>query len=88
MSVSKLAAFSAALLLALGLPLAAGAKEESKIQVLLSGSSGPSNGKAKGRSDGKLQSTFTESQATFQVHAKQLDPLGEYHLLARLCDPS
>jgi hypothetical protein len=44
MSVSKLVAVSAALLLALGLPLAAGAKEESKIQVLLSGSSGPSNG--------------------------------------------
>ena len=86
MSISKLAAVSAALLLALGLPLAAGAKEESKIQVLLSGDSSPSNGKGKGRSDGKMQSTFTETQATFQVHAKQLDPLGEYHLLARRSD--
>jgi len=85
MSISKLAAVSAALLLALGLPLVAGAKEESKIQVLLSGDSDPGNGngKAKGRSDGKMQSTFTESQATFQVHAKQLAPLGEYELLAR-----
>ena len=50
MSVSKLAAVSAALLLALGLPLVAGAKEESKIQVLLlGGDSSPSNGKAKAK---------------------------------------
>jgi hypothetical protein len=83
MSVSKLAAVSAALLLVLGLPLAAGAKEEAKIQVLLVDDSNPSNGKGKGRSDGKMQSTFTEQQATFQVHVKQLIPGGSYELRAR-----
>ena len=83
MSVSKLAAVSAALLLALGLALAAGAKEESKIQVLLADDSSPSNGNGKGRSDGKMQSTFTEGQATFQVNVKQLVPDGIYQVLAR-----
>jgi len=83
MSVSKLAAVSAALLLVLGLPLAAGAKEESKIQVLLVDDSSPSNGNGKGRNDGKMQSTFTEGQATFQVNAKQLVPDRIYQVLAR-----
>lgn len=83
MSFSKLVAVSAALLLALGLPLAAGAKEESKIQVLLSDDSSPSNGNGKGRSDGKMQSTFTEAQATFQVNVKELVPDRVYQVLAR-----
>ena len=30
-----------------------------------------------------MQSTFTETQATFQVHAKQLEPEVDYQLLAR-----
>jgi hypothetical protein len=83
MPASKLAALSAALLLALGLPLAAGAKEESKIQVPLVDDSSPGNGNGKGRNDGKLHSTFTESQATFQVHAKQLAPDADHAVLAR-----
>lgn len=83
MSVSKLVAVSAALLLALGLPFAAGAKEESKIQVPLVDDSSPGNGKGKGRNDGKLHSTFTEGQATFHVHVKQLVPDRVYQVLAR-----
>jgi hypothetical protein len=90
MSFSKLAAVMAALLLALGLPLVAGAKEESKIQVPLVDDSDPGNGngKAKGRNDGKMQSTFTETQATFHVHAKQLDPDVGYRVLARESEPA
>jgi hypothetical protein len=84
MFVSKLVAISAALLLAFGLPLVAGAKEESKIQVPLKvDDSNPGNGKGKGRNDGKLHSTFTEKQATFQVHVKHLVPGGSYELRAR-----
>jgi len=79
MSVFKPAALAATLLLALGLPLAAGAKEESKIQVPLVDDSSPGNGMG----DGKLQSTFTETQATFQVHAKGLVPGGSYEVRAR-----
>ena len=83
MSVSKLAAVPAALLLALGLPLASGAKEESKIQVPLVDDSNPGNGNGKGRNDGKLHSTFTEKQATWRVHVKGLVPGGSYELRAR-----
>ena len=83
MFVSKLAAISAALLLALGLPLVAGAKEESKIQVPLVDDSNPGNGNGKGRNDGKLHSTFTEKQATWRVHVKGLVPGGSYELRAR-----
>ena len=83
MFVSKLTAVSAALLLALGLPLVAGAKEESKIQVPLVDDSNPGNGNGKGRNDGKLHSTFTEKQATWRVHVKGLVPGGSYELRAR-----
>ncbi len=83
MSFLRFTAALAALVLVLGLPLAAGAKEESKIQVPMVDDSSPGNGNGKGRHDGKLHSTFTEKQATFQVQVKDLVPGGTYQLRAR-----